>query len=68
MGLGIRLQRLPLTTSAMLAISDAVIIVSVSVFVVRLPAGISDTVVLIIVLMFPFLALWLPGQLITSHF
>jgi len=32
------------------------------------PFCISDTVVLIIVLMFPFLALWLPGQLITSHF
>ena len=32
------------------------------------PFCISDTVVLIIVLMFPMLALWLPGQLITSHF
>ena len=32
------------------------------------PFCISDTVVLIIVLMFPMLALWLPGQLITSYF
>ena len=32
------------------------------------PFCISDTVVLIIVLLFPLLALWLPGQLITSHF
>ncbi len=32
------------------------------------PFCISDTVVLIIVLLFPMLALWLPGQLITSHF
>ena len=32
------------------------------------PFCISDCVVLIIVLMFPMLALWLPGQLITSHF
>ncbi|MBM84547.1 MAG: hypothetical protein CMM47_00795 [Rhodospirillaceae bacterium] len=32
------------------------------------PFCISDTVVLIIVLLFPFLALWLPSQLITSHF
>ncbi len=32
------------------------------------PFCISDTIVLIIVLMFPMLALWLPGQLITSHF
>ena len=32
------------------------------------PFCISDTVVLIIVLMFPLLALWLPGKLITSHF
>ncbi len=32
------------------------------------PFCISDTVVLIIVLMFPMLALWLPGKLITSHF
>jgi C4-dicarboxylate transporter DctM subunit len=32
------------------------------------PFCISDTVVLIIVLFFPMLALWLPGQLITSHF
>lgn len=32
------------------------------------PFCISDTIVLIIVLLFPMLALWLPGQLITSHF
>jgi C4-dicarboxylate transporter DctM subunit len=32
------------------------------------PFCISDTVVLIIVLMFPFLALWLPSMLVTSHF
>jgi C4-dicarboxylate transporter DctM subunit len=32
------------------------------------PFCISDTVVLVIVLMFPALALWLPGQLVTSHF
>ena len=32
------------------------------------PFCISDTAVLIIVLMFPMLALWLPSQLITSHF
>lgn len=32
------------------------------------PFCISDTVVLIIVLLFPMLALWLPGLLITSHF
>lgn len=32
------------------------------------PFCISDTIVLIIVLFFPVLALWLPGQLITSHF
>ena len=32
------------------------------------PFCISDTVVLVIVLLFPMLALWLPGQLITSHF
>ena len=32
------------------------------------PFCISDTVVLVIVLLFPLLALWLPGQLITSHF
>ena len=32
------------------------------------PFCISDTVVLIIVLMFPMLALWLPGKLITSFF
>ena len=32
------------------------------------PFCLSDTVVLIIVLLFPVLALWLPGQLITSHF
>jgi C4-dicarboxylate transporter DctM subunit len=32
------------------------------------PFCISDTVVLIIVLLFPMLALWLPGKLITSHF
>lgn len=32
------------------------------------PFCISDTIVLIIVLMFPMLALWLPAQLITSHF
>jgi C4-dicarboxylate transporter, DctM subunit len=32
------------------------------------PFCISDTVVLIIVLLFPMLALWLPAQLITSHF
>ena len=32
------------------------------------PFCISDTVVLIIVILFPMLALWLPGQLITSHF
>ena len=32
------------------------------------PFCISDTVVLVIVLMFPFLALWLPSQVITSHF
>ncbi|MDP6705831.1 MAG: TRAP transporter large permease subunit [Alphaproteobacteria bacterium] len=32
------------------------------------PFCISDTVVLIIVLMLPMLALWLPGQLITSFF
>ena len=32
------------------------------------PFCISDCVVLIIVLMFPMLALWLPAQLITSHF
>ncbi len=32
------------------------------------PFCISDTVVLIIVLLFPMLALWLPAQLVTSHF
>ena len=32
------------------------------------PFCISDTVVLIIVLMFPMLALWLPSKLITSYF
>jgi len=32
------------------------------------PFCISDCVVLVIVLLFPMLALWLPGQLITSHF
>ena len=32
------------------------------------PFCISDTVVLMIVLLFPMLALWLPGKLITSHF
>jgi len=32
------------------------------------PFCISDTVVLIIVLLFPMLALWLPGKLITSFF
>ena len=32
------------------------------------PFCISDTIVLIIVILFPMLALWLPGQLITSHF
>ena len=32
------------------------------------PFCISDTVVLVIVLLFPLLALWLPGQLIVSHF
>ncbi|MBH66803.1 MAG: hypothetical protein CMM58_00460 [Rhodospirillaceae bacterium] len=32
------------------------------------PFCISDTIVLIIVLLFPILALWLPSQLITSHF
>jgi C4-dicarboxylate transporter DctM subunit len=32
------------------------------------PFCISDTVVLIIVLMFPMLALWLPGQLVTTYF
>ena len=32
------------------------------------PFCISDTVVLIIVLLFPMLALWLPGKLITSYF
>lgn len=32
------------------------------------PFCISDTVVLVIVLLFPFLALWLPSMLITSHF
>ena len=32
------------------------------------PFCLSDTVVLIIVVLFPVLALWLPGQLITSHF
>lgn len=32
------------------------------------PFCISDTIVLIVVLLFPMLALWLPGQLITSHF
>ncbi|MBT3536673.1 MAG: TRAP transporter large permease subunit [Rhodospirillaceae bacterium] len=32
------------------------------------PFCISDTVVLIIVLLFPMLALWLPSMLITSHF
>lgn len=32
------------------------------------PFCISDTIVLIIVLMFPFLALWLPSMLVTSHF
>lgn len=32
------------------------------------PFCISDTVVLIIVLLFPFLALWLPSLLVTSYF
>ena len=32
------------------------------------PFCISDTCVLIIVLLFPFLALWLPSLLVTSHF
>ena len=32
------------------------------------PFCISDTVVLVIVLMFPMLALWLPSKLITSYF
>ena len=32
------------------------------------PFCVSDTVVLVIVLLFPLLALWLPAQLITSHF
>jgi C4-dicarboxylate transporter DctM subunit len=32
------------------------------------PFCISDTVVLVIVLLFPMLALWLPGQLVISHF
>lgn len=32
------------------------------------PFCISDTVVLIIVLLFPMLALWLPSMVITSHF
>ncbi|MED5366173.1 MAG: TRAP transporter large permease subunit, partial [Pseudomonadota bacterium] len=32
------------------------------------PVRVSDTVVLVIVLLFPLLALWLPAQLITSHF
>ena len=32
------------------------------------PFCISDTVVLVIVLLFPMLALWLPGQLVTSYF
>lgn len=32
------------------------------------PFCISDTVVLVIVLFFPMLALWLPGQLVTSYF
>ncbi|MEM6495724.1 MAG: TRAP transporter large permease [Pseudomonadota bacterium] len=32
------------------------------------PFCISDTIVLIIVLMFPFLALWLPSMLVTSYF
>ncbi len=32
------------------------------------PFCISDTVVLVLVLLFPMLALWLPGQLVTSHF
>mgnify|MGYP000011664242 FL=1 len=32
------------------------------------PFCLSDTVVLIIVLLFPMLALWLPGKLITSYF
>ena len=31
------------------------------------PFCVSDTVVLVIVLLFPLLALWLPAQLITSH-
>lgn len=32
------------------------------------PFCISDTIVLVIVLMFPALALWLPSQLVISHF
>ena len=32
------------------------------------PFCISDTIVLIIVLLFPMLALWLPSMLITSYF
>ena len=32
------------------------------------PFCVSDTVVLVIVLLFLLLALWLPAQLITSHF
>ena len=32
------------------------------------PFCISDTVVLVIVLLFPVLALWLPDKLIASHF
>ena len=40
-------------------------------FPTRLRRGVLVTlgsVVLVIVLLFPMLALWLPGQLITSHF